>query len=55
MKHDIIQQTAFSAPPVAVAAWTMNDILIGTSIVYVLVQIAYLLWKWRKDYKEGKK
>lgn len=39
------------APVVAVAAWTTNDWLIITSIAYVALQAAYLVWKWRKEAK----
>ena len=36
-------------PAVAMAAWTLNDVLIIVSIAYVLFQCAYLYWKWRRE------
>lgn len=37
------------APVVAMAAWTLNDVLVIVSILYVLFQSAYLYWKWRRE------
>lgn len=36
-------------PAVAMAAVTLNDVLIIVSILYVLFQSAYLFWKWRRE------
>lgn len=50
-KETLIQEAAKAAPPVSVSAFTGNEILIGLSIVYVLLQCAHLLWKWNKERK----
>jgi hypothetical protein len=51
---DFAREAAFGTPVVAAAAWTMNDVLIYVSIAYVLLQTAYLLWKWSGEYKARK-
>lgn len=54
-KHDLVQ-AGFQAAPGGTAAigaqmlgWQMSDILAAASILFVLAQIAYLVWKWRRD------
>jgi hypothetical protein len=37
------------APPVVVAAVTMNDVLIGVSVFYAVLQAAYLVRKWWRE------
>lgn len=51
MKNAVASESAKAMPPLAVAAWTMNDWLIMASIAYVCLQAAYLIWKWRRDAK----
>jgi len=44
-----------ATPPVAALAinaakgWTMTDVAAAVTIAYVLLQAAYLLWKWRNE------
>ncbi|KRD25635.1 hypothetical protein ASE39_21740 [Acidovorax sp. Root267] len=51
-------ETAKASPPVAVVAhqaangWTMSHTLTALTILYVGVQLAYLLWKWRNERAE---
>lgn len=53
--HDIGRQVgvevAKAAPPVL--AWVMNlqGALLVLSVAYVAMQIAYLAWKWRREWK----
>lgn len=48
-------ETAKAAPPVAVVAdavargWTMTHTATALTIAYVLLQSAYLVWKWRAE------
>jgi hypothetical protein len=55
MKTDLAQEAMKSTPPVAVAgaAWvfglTLNDwVAIGT-LLYLVLQGAFLVWKWWKE------
>lgn len=54
-KHDIAVATAQTAPGVTAAAGSralqlpLSDILVVCSIMFVLLQVAYLLWKWHRD------
>ncbi len=52
-KTDLAQETLKGAPPVAVtiahyAGMSINEILTVVTIVYVVLQIGFLLWKWRR-------
>lgn len=49
IKETAVVEAAKAAPPTGVAAITGNEVLIGISIVYVVLQIAHLLWKWNKE------
>jgi hypothetical protein len=40
-------------PPVAVWSLTLNNVLAAVSIAYVLLQIAFLVWKWQRATKAG--
>lgn len=54
-KHDLAVATAQTAPGVTAAAGShalqlpLSDILVVCSIMFVVLQAAYLLWKWRRD------
>lgn len=48
-----------SAPPVAVSALTLGgvglqDWVFIVTLAYVVLQGAYLLWKWARDLRRGK-
>ena len=54
-KHDL-STAAVQATPSAVAAvgsqgmgLALSHILTGLSITFIVLQIAYLVWKWRRD------
>jgi len=57
MNPDIISEAAKSTPPVAVtvAAATggisLNNIIGAATLVYIVLQAGYLIWKWRRDIK----
>jgi hypothetical protein len=38
-----------SAPPVTVAAMTLNQWVAVATIAYIALQACYLVWKWRRD------
>ncbi|WP_427183515.1 hypothetical protein ACL598_16750 [Bordetella bronchialis] len=59
MNSDISVETLKAAPPVGVTAaaaatgWDLNHwVAIGT-LVYIVLQIAHLLWKWRRQARDG--
>lgn len=49
IKDTVITEAAKAAPPTGIAAITGNEVLIAISIVYVALQIVYLIWKWQKE------
>lgn len=53
-EHAVAAAAAKAAPPVAVsgamiAGVPMSDVVLGLTAVYLLLQIGYLVWKWRKE------
>lgn len=52
MVKEIAMEGAKATPPVAVVTtsmangWTMNDTVIALTIVYLLLQIGWLLFRW---------
>jgi hypothetical protein len=52
-KSDIISETAKAAPPVTVAGATVagmqvNDLILWATLIYIVLQIAFLLYRWHK-------
>ncbi len=56
---DIAQEGAKASPPVAMvtalhtSGWTMGDTLTAATIVYVVLQIGWLIWRWHKAATNG--
>lgn len=54
-KHDIVQAGYQAAPGAGAAAGArvfglpLSDMLVLASILFVALQAAYLVWKWRRD------
>lgn len=52
-KADLTAEAMKAAPPVTVAGATIagiqvNDLILWATLVYVVLQIAFLLYRWRK-------
>ena len=52
-KSDIISEVAKAAPPVTVAGATVagmqvNDLILWATLIYIVLQIAFLLYRWHK-------
>ncbi len=51
---DIAIEAAKASPPVAVVThaaaqgWTINHTVAALTIVYLLLQIGWLIWRWHK-------
>ncbi|QXZ10279.1 hypothetical protein KUF54_03220 [Comamonas sp. Y33R10-2] len=62
-KQEFVQsgmaEAAKGAPPVIVAAtanvqsWSMADVVTWLTVIYLLLQIAWLIWKWSKAAQTG--
>lgn len=54
---DMLTEGAKAAPPVVVATasiandWTMNHTVYALTIVYLLLQIGWLVWRWYRAAK----
>lgn len=46
MKHDIAAEATKAAPPWALAYLTASELLTWLSIAYLVLQIAFLGYKW---------
>lgn len=60
MQQDTADQVLKAIPAVVGAGITLSDvstvvaISVGiATVLYVLAQLSYLLWKWRKEWKES--
>lgn len=57
---DMALEGAKASPPVAVvtasltSGWTINHALTALTILYVLLQIAWLIWRWHQAATKGK-
>lgn len=50
-KADLVSETAKAAPPVTVAGATVagvevNELILWATLVYLVLQIAFLLYRW---------
>jgi len=58
MNTDIMTQAAKSAPPVVVSLiafigeWSLNNIIGAVTLLYLVLQVGYLLWKWHNERKD---
>jgi hypothetical protein len=58
-KSDIASEAAKAAPPVTVAGATIagmqvNDLILWATLVYLVLQIGFLLYRWRRMHFQGK-
>ena len=59
MKDAITNEALKAAPPVTVSlvAWvqglTINEVVGIATLGYILLQAAFLIWKWRRERKAG--
>lgn len=57
VKEEAVSQAVKAVPAVAAATTTLvlgltlNDLLAIASIVFIAMQAAYLVWKWRREAK----
>jgi hypothetical protein len=61
MKHEVAVEVAKAAPPVTVTglAWLQGipiDKLLGwATLLYVVLQASYLVWRWIREIRRGRK
>ena len=57
MNAEIATEAAKAAPPATVVAtsfiggWSLNNVIGAATLAYIVLQVGYLLWKWRRDWK----
>jgi hypothetical protein len=47
--RDLTVEGMKAAPPTAIAALTANEWVAIATICYIILQAAYLVWKWRRE------
>ena len=57
--NEVTTEALKAAPPVTVATAAVSgldvNMIVGwATVAYIALQAAYLIWKWRKDYRNGK-
>lgn len=58
---EVATEMAKSSPPVAVVTasfateWTLNNLLTAVTIIYVILQIGWLAWRWYQAVRLGPK
>lgn len=60
MKHEAMEQSLKAAPAVGGALYstiTLNEVVAAATLVYVVLQAAFLVYRWYWEHKEkrGKK
>lgn len=56
-KFDIVTETAKAAPPVVITAastvlgFTLNELVAIATLIYIGVQVGWLIWKWYRAAK----
>ena len=58
-KSDIATEVAKATPPVTVAGATVagvqvNDLILWATLVYIVLQIGFLLYRWHKMHTDNK-
>lgn len=59
MKAEITTEAAKAIPPATVAfvaplnGWTLNDSVLSATLVYIVLQAGYLIWKWWRESRRG--
>lgn len=60
MRVEIANEGLKAAPPVTITAlaWmnalTLNEVVALATIGYIVLQSAFLIWKWWREYRKGK-
>lgn len=60
VKQEIVQEAVKAVPPVTVTgvAWvqglTISDLVGYATLAYIVLQAAYLLWRWVRQIRRGK-
>jgi hypothetical protein len=53
MMADIGVSAVRTSPPFVLYTVSPNDILVVIGIISGLLNVAYLLWKWRREWRKG--
>ena len=55
VKHEAVEQTIKTTPAVAgatIASFTLNEWVAIVTIIYAIIQTAFLLWRWYREIKK---
>jgi hypothetical protein len=51
LSREVVGASLKTAPPLTVWALTLNEWVAIATLCYVVLQAAYLIWKWRRETK----
>ncbi len=56
MKPEITAEAIKAAPPIALfgVGLTLNDIVASATLIYIALQVGYLIWKWRRELRKSR-
>ena len=60
MKAEVVQEGLKASPPVTVTAWawmnglTLNEVVAVATLIYIVLQAGYLIWKWVREIRRGR-
>lgn len=60
MNGEILSEVAKSTPPAAVVATatvsglSLNNVIGIATLIYIVLQAGYLIWKWRRDVRRDR-
>jgi len=55
ISNAITLASAKTAPPVAAWLWTGDHLIGALTGAFIVLQIAYLIWRWKHDWRERKR
>lgn len=61
LNAEVASEALKAAPPVTVTATalagglSLNNIIGAATLVYIILQAGYLLWKWRRDWRRERR
>lgn len=61
MKQDLVQQSAAATPPAVVSVvataqgWSSATWVAVATVGYIVMQAAYLAWKWYREYRRAER
>jgi len=53
MGHELMAMALRTAPGAVMSALTLNNVVALLTAIFLFVQILYLIWKWRREWRHA--